>query len=432
MIRKEAKAAPFDFKPYSRKQLQVMYWWNKDVSPYAGLDGIIASGSIRSGKTICFLDSYTNWSILNFKGQDFIISGRSSRSLERNVIKPLKSILSAKGINYEHNRGDGWIDFGSNRHWLFGANTESAQDVLAGATCAGALADEAARQPISFINEIIARLSVKGSKFWFNCNPKGRNHPFKKTYIDKAAENNTLLLSFGLDDNLTLDKSIKEKYKRMFGGVFYKRNILGQWVDAEGAVYDMLDEDDHCITGPASRFKNYCLGVDFGLTHPTAACLLGWDNPNEVFQVSEWGYSRREGEETWTIQRIEQGISGWLSSLGITGQVDTYLDPSAAAFKAQLRAAQGKVRYRMLSTDNSQADGLPYMQTAFTDRRLKLYIDHCKRTWEQLCGLVWDGKATEKGKDAVVKSDDDWPDALRYAFYSRFGKKMARAMDLNL
>ncbi|MGQ0417687.1 PBSX family phage terminase large subunit, partial [Bacillus sp. HC-TM] len=45
------KPAPFKFRPFSKKQLQVLTWWRKD-SPVKDHDGIICDGSIRAGKTV--------------------------------------------------------------------------------------------------------------------------------------------------------------------------------------------------------------------------------------------------------------------------------------------------------------------------------------------------------------------------------------------
>ena len=41
----------FHFSPFSRKQKQVLTWWCKE-SPVHDMDGVIADGAIRSGKTI--------------------------------------------------------------------------------------------------------------------------------------------------------------------------------------------------------------------------------------------------------------------------------------------------------------------------------------------------------------------------------------------
>lgn len=40
----------FHFSPFSRKQKQVLTWWCKE-SPVHDMDGVIADGAIRSGKT---------------------------------------------------------------------------------------------------------------------------------------------------------------------------------------------------------------------------------------------------------------------------------------------------------------------------------------------------------------------------------------------
>ena len=45
----------FHFSPFSRKQKQVLTWWCKE-SPVHDMDGVIADGAIRSGKTISIWD----------------------------------------------------------------------------------------------------------------------------------------------------------------------------------------------------------------------------------------------------------------------------------------------------------------------------------------------------------------------------------------
>lgn len=46
----------FHFSPFSRKQKQVLTWWCKE-SPVHDMDGVIADGAIRSGKTISMGDT---------------------------------------------------------------------------------------------------------------------------------------------------------------------------------------------------------------------------------------------------------------------------------------------------------------------------------------------------------------------------------------
>ena len=51
-----------------------------------------------------------------------------------------------------------------------------------------------------------------------------------------------------MDDNLSLSEKVKDRFKRMFSGVFYQRYILGLWVIAEGLIYSMFNEDEHVVS----------------------------------------------------------------------------------------------------------------------------------------------------------------------------------------
>ena len=53
---------------------------------------------------------------------------------------------------------------------------------------AGVLFDEVALMPKSFVDQALARCSVSGSKFWFNCNPESSEHWFYKEWILKDDE----------------------------------------------------------------------------------------------------------------------------------------------------------------------------------------------------------------------------------------------------
>ena len=65
---------------------------------------------------------------------------------------------------------------------------KSSQDLIQGMTLAGVFFDEVALMPYSFVDQAMARCSVEGAKYWFNCNPKNPNHWFKVEFIDKAKE----------------------------------------------------------------------------------------------------------------------------------------------------------------------------------------------------------------------------------------------------
>lgn len=85
----------FKFKPFSKKQKQVLTWWCA-TSPVKDYDGIIADGAIRSGKTVCMSLSYVMWAMETFNGQNFAMCGKTIGSFRRNVLFWLKLMLKAR------------------------------------------------------------------------------------------------------------------------------------------------------------------------------------------------------------------------------------------------------------------------------------------------------------------------------------------------
>ena len=75
----------FKFRPFSKKQRMVLNWWT-ETSPVRQMDGIIADGAIRSGKTVAMSLAYVFWAMSTFDGQNFIMAGKTISSFQRNVL----------------------------------------------------------------------------------------------------------------------------------------------------------------------------------------------------------------------------------------------------------------------------------------------------------------------------------------------------------
>lgn len=272
----KAKRRPnkFKFKPFSKQQQRLIHWWRPGLVSSEN-DFVIADGSIRSGKTIACIIGFLTWSQEMFEGESFILAGKTMGALKKNVVRPMLQILEAWGWPYTYIRSgtDARIEIGSNVYYLYGANTEAAQDALQGLTAAGAYLDEAALFPRSFIDQAIGRCSVDGWKVWMNCNPEGPHAYIKEEFIDKATEKRVYRLHFVMDDNLTLSVDRKEAYRRAWspGSVFYKRFILGLWVAADGLIYQQFaDNVKQYLVDPKWMKENEIIyatiGVDFGGT----------------------------------------------------------------------------------------------------------------------------------------------------------------------
>lgn len=401
-----AAAAPFRFQPFSRKQKQLLTWWMPQ-SPYHDYDMVIADGAIRSGKTVAMIDGFVTWSLATFEHQNFILAGKSMGALKRNVLRPMFQILDAKGIPYHYHRSEHYVQIGTNTYYCFGANNEASQDVLQGLTAAGAYGDEAALFPESFVEQMIGRCSVEGSKVWLNCNPEGPFHYLKREYIDKAEEKRILHLHFTLDDNLTLSEVIKERYRRMFSGVFYQRYILGLWVMAEGLIYDMFDPERH-VVDILPKMRRYWVGVDYGTTNPTVFLLVGEGIDGRLYVCREWRWDSTAKGRRLTDQQLSAEYRRWVGN--VTPQ-RVFVDPSAASFIAQLY--HDGVR-GITPADNAVVDGIQDVSTLLGAGRLRIH-ESCTGLIEEMGNYVWDAKAQERGEDAPIKQHDHGPDALRYA-----------------
>lgn len=399
---------------FSKKQLKVLSWWMPS-SPVHDYEGIICDGSIRSGKTVSEGISFFIWAFANFNEQNFGLCGKTINSFRRNVWTWCKQLLRLRGYHISESRDENKITIiykgKTNYFYVFGGRDERSQDLIQGITLAGVLFDEVALMPESFVNQATGRCSVTGSKYWFNCNPDNPSHWFKKNWIDKAKDKKLLYLHFTMDDNLSLSEDIKERYKNLYVGVFFKRFILGLWVVAEGAIYDMFDETENVYSQLPKVIQLYpdpVVAIDYGTTNPLAA-LLCIDDDNQFLIQSEYYFnSRAEGYQKTDEQYLDD-INDWLiTNLGTNPYPQLIVDPSAASFIVAARMRG----YRVKEADNTVLDGIRQVATMLAKRILKIN-KNCKNLIREILGYVWDDNSkTEKEKP--LKMNDHAVDAMRY------------------
>ena len=179
------------FSTFSKKQLAVFSWWHNH-SPFCNYDGSICDGAVRSGKTTCMSLSFVAWAFYRFDDTSFAICGKTITSLRRNIITDLIPRLKEVGFECKEKLSQNMIEVSldgkTNRFYLFGGRDESSASLIQGMTLGGILLDEVALMPRSFVEQALARCSVAGSKFWFNCNPENPMHWFYQEWIQKHEE----------------------------------------------------------------------------------------------------------------------------------------------------------------------------------------------------------------------------------------------------
>ncbi|MEG0454934.1 MAG: PBSX family phage terminase large subunit [Bacteroides sp.] len=418
--RKVTRTQLFKFKPFSLKQKKVLTWWC-DTSPVKDKDGIIADGAIRSGKTVCMSLSFVFWAMERFSGQNFAMCGKTIGSFRRNVLFWLKLMLKSRGYSVVDHRADNLVTVTrkgtTNYFYIFGGKDERSQDLIQGITLAGVFFDEVALMPESFVNQATGRCSVDGSKFWFNCNPDGPYHWFKLNWLDKATEKRLLILHFTMDDNLSLSDKIKERYRSMYTGVFFKRYILGLWTMAEGIIYDMFDTDKHVVdvqalvkSGKIVWLGDYYVSCDYGTQNPTTFLLWKRAQDGRWYCVREYYHSGRDTGTQKTDSEYAADLKVWLKG---TKPKYIVLDPSAASFRAQLK----KEGYKVKSANNDVLDGIRFV--AMLLNQMTIFFDiSCTNTIAEFGSYVWDVKASNRGEDKPVEAHDHAMDATRYMAYT--------------
>lgn len=404
-----------EFTSFSNKQERVLSWWT-DSSPCKNADGIIADGAVRSGKTLCMSLSFVLWAISRFNGKSFAICGKTANSVRRNVIYPLLPVLRSRGFENKEKIGEGFMDIcyrgRENRFYIFGGGDELAREKIQGITLGGVLFDEAALLTESFVNQAAARCSIGGAKLWFNCNPEGPNHWFKKKWID--GNKNLIYLHFTMDDNLSLSEEIKNRYRRMYTGVFHSRFVLGQWVAADGVIYDMFS-DKNLFEGDVVCEK-YFVSADYGTQNPCVFILWG-HHRGRWYAVREYYYNGREEGTQKTDSDYGDDMESFLG--GITPAA-IIVDPSAASFIAELKSRG----YRVRRAKNSVIDGIRTVGSMLSKREI-FFSKSLTHTIAEFSAYVWDKDAVERGDDKPLKENDHAMDAVRY-FCATVGSKPER------
>ncbi len=377
-----------------------MTWWNRPgLQDY---DGLICDGAVRSGKTVCMADGFFVWSMSSFDGQVFGICGRSISSLRRNVTANLRSWLGGM-FQIQENRSENKLTVRyrnrENTYYLFGGLDESSYKQIQGITLAGALLDEVALMPRSFVEQTCARCSVEGSKLWFNCNPAGPEHWFYQEWIQKKSEKKMLHLHFTMEDNPGLSPKIRGRYESMYTGVFYKRYVLGQWCVAEGLIYD-FDRKQH-LTNQIPDKGRYYISVDYGTLNPFSAGL--WIVSNGVgYRLREYYYDGRKAGKSKTDEDYYDALEKLAGNLPVECVV---VDPSAASFIAVVRRHG---RFSVRKAKNAVLDGIRLVSSCLQSGALKL-TPQCRDSIREFGLYCWE----EQG-DRPVKENDHAMDDIRY------------------
>ena len=393
------------YSAFSAKQKRVLSWWvpgNRDCHKEA----IVCDGAVRSGKTMAMGLSFFLWACVCFDGQRFGVCGKTISSLRRNVLAEILPRLEGLGATWKEKRTENLVTVRflgrENKFYVFGGRDESSASLIQGITFAGILLDEVALMPRSFVEQACARCSVAGSRLWFNCNPAGPSHWFYQTWILEAEKRNCLRLHFTMEDNPSLTAQIRQRYERLYTGVFYRRFILGQWAQAEGRVYDFF-EPEMAKPVPKGTFDKWYVSCDYGTVNPTSMGL--WGRQGGIwYRVKEFYFSSRREQRQMTDEEYARALEDLVGERTLSGVI---VDPSAASFMEVLR----RRGLRVIKADNDVLSGIRLTSDALKEGRIVI-CEGCADALREMDEYVWD--LSSGNKDRVKKEHDHAMDDMRY------------------
>lgn len=415
---------------FSPKQTKFLGTW---AHPKTGRKHTILSGAVSAGKTFISL-----WALLIYirhvstAGQ-IIIIGRTLGTINTNVMQLLMSeaIFGRLAQQVKYTPGAKTAKILGRTVHLYGAGDVNAETKIRGMTVAFAYVDEATLLPEGFWNMLVTRLRVPGAKLLATTNPDSQNHWLRTKWIKQGAKTSTAHYTFTMDDNPSLEAEYIALQKASFSGLFYDRFILGKWVAAAGVVYQEFDEDKHVI--PFARLPKLerCLavGIDYGTTNTTAAVLLALTRERvpRLVVLGAWGYNAAEHHGiTLPDVELSRQLRDWVDDFDDKPKHHPrafvipeywFLDPSAASMRAQL-AADDQITWK---ADNRVLRGISDVSNLISKDRLLFVAETCEGLIDEITEYSWDPKKAAEGLDEVLKVNDHFCDALRYAVRSTRG-----------
>ena len=406
-----------DAKPLTGKAAAAIAHSNSRINAY--------EGSVRSGKTFTTLLDWIRYCRTGPAGL-LLITGRTERTIINNLVMPLIDLLGRQRVLL--NRGSGIVTILGRECLIIGANNEAARTKIQGLTLAGAYVDEAGTLPESYFNMLVSRLSVAGAKLFLTSNPEGPAHWLKTKWLDRARiwidregvihhkpdfdpdkDPDLARFTFVLDDNPNLPADYVRNLKASYTGLWYRRYINAEWVAAEGAVYDCWDPARHVVTNLPDMVQVVALGVDHGMTNPSAGILLGLGRDGVLYAMDEWWLYPTGAQAKATVEQQSASLRAWMAARPAPRWMA--VDPAAAAFRVQLHTDGVK---GLINADNDVSYGIALVASLLAAGQLRIHAS-CVNLIRELPSYSWDDKASEKGQDKPVKVADHAADALRYA-----------------
>lgn len=378
---------------------------------------LINHGAKRTGKTILNNDLFLRELIRVRKVADdegvetpqYILAGATLGTIQKNV---LIELTNKYGIEFKFDKYNSFNLFGV-QVVQTGHSKVNGIGAIRGMTAYGAYINEASLAHEEVFDEIKSRCSGSGARIIVDTNPDHPEHWLLKDYIEnKEPKAGILEFSFQLDDNTFLNERYKESIKASTpSGMFYERNINGQWVSGDGVVYSDFDLELNTVTEEELNdipMKEYFAGVDWGYEHYGSIIVIGRSIKGDFYLIEEHAHQFKFIDD-WV--EIAKGV------VERYGNINFYCDTARPEYVTEFR----KHRLRAINADKSVMSGIENVAKLFKQRKLKVLYEQMDRFKQEIYKYVW-----HPTKGEPIKEFDDVMDSLRYAIYTHLKPERLR------
>lgn len=382
----------------------------------------VFEGSVRSGKTYISMIMWGLWVAGSRKGAAYLMCGKTLGTLKRNVLEPMREIFGSC-FSYSVPKKEGEL-FGR-KIYLEGAANAQSEGKIRGMTLKGAYCDELTLFPEEFFVMLLSRLSESGAKLFATTNPDGPNHWVKRDYLDNKAID-LLSLKFRLEDNIFLPEKYIEQLKNEFTGVFYQRFILGDWVAAEGRIYENFSQKNIISIGELREktaqnpIVHSVIGVDYGGSGSSSAFAhVGFDAGfKNVYVLSEF-YDNKNRSAECLIDSFKKFVTAEKAKYPTL--TTAYCDSAEQLLLKSFRAA---VKIEVKNALKKQIGTRINMLSRLISAERFFVLDECPHTIDAIRSALWDDRDLHKNSRLDNGTTNiDSLDALEYAF-ERFERQL--------
>jgi phage terminase large subunit len=361
---------------------------------------VLYSGAFRAGKSRIGCEKAYDLA-KRYPGIPIGIFRKTAASLAASTERTLLHDVIPRAEIVKSNRTERWYELANgSRIWLFGLDPDPITGLpskVGSVELGWAFVDEAAECAESDWVMVKGRLSWPGIPYHqiaAATNPASPKHWLKMRFTPGTQDR--VYLHASTFDNPALPADYLADAASGADDYFKRRYVMGEWVGAEGVIWEFPDDQIQMREGP---FKRVVAGVDWGFVHAFACEVIGQSGSGQTL-----GGARGLRQGRAAARHHPRAARHRKTYPGIVFKAD----PSEPAYISECVGAG----LRMEAARNDVDAGIQAVSAAIHDG---MTIDpSCDGLLGEMPGYTWMTDRAGGFKEKPIEINDDACDALRY------------------